>query len=127
MTKLIRKKYKRQKNKSHRRRHTQKMVGGEFTYDKKTQIKSTTENLYTPNSQEIIDDSTSENAMKENSFGGKKRVITRKQKGAKYVRKSRKQKGGMCYGNGVGANISDPNFSIHNTNLLKLFPYKPIN
>ena len=127
MTKRIRKKSKRQKNKSHRRRYTKKMVGGEFTYDEKTQIKSTTENLYTPNSPEIIDDSTSENVMKENSFGGKKRVITRKQKSNKYVKKSRKQKGGMCYGNGVGANISDPNFSIHNTNLLKLFPYKPIN
>ena len=42
-------------------------------------------------------------------------------------RKSRKQKGGMCYGNGVGANSYDPNFSINNTNLLKLFPYRPTN
>ena len=41
--------------------------------------------------------------------------------------KNRKQRGGMCYGNGVGANSYDPNFSIHNTNLLKLFPYKPTN
>jgi hypothetical protein len=35
-------------------------------------------------------------------------------------RKSRKMKGG----NNIGANCSDPNFSIYNTNLLKLFPYK---
>jgi hypothetical protein len=30
----------------------------------------------------------------------------------------------MCYGNGVGANSYDPNYSIYNTNMLKLFPYK---
>ena len=35
-------------------------------------------------------------------------------------------KGGMCFGNGVGANINDPNFSIYNTRLTQLFPYKPI-
>jgi hypothetical protein len=127
MGKLIRKKSKRQKNKSHRRRHTKKMVSGEFIYDEENQIKSTTKNPYTPPIQEIIDDIASGNAKKSNFFGSKKRVITKKHKGIKYVRKSRKQKGGMCYGNGVGANISDPNFSIHNTNLLKLFPYKPTN
>ena len=27
-------------------------------------------------------------------------------------------------GNNIGANCSDPNFSIYNTNMLKLFPYK---
>jgi len=37
----------------------------------------------------------------------------------------RKQRGGICYGNGVGANNYDPNFSIYNTNELQLFPYKP--
>ena len=47
--------------------------------------------------------------------------------GKKYKgRKSRKQKGGMCYGTGVGANCYDPNFSIYNTRELTLFPYKPI-
>lgn len=33
------------------------------------------------------------------------------------------QKGGTCYGNGVGANSYDPNFSIYNTRQLGLFPY----
>lgn len=42
-------------------------------------------------------------------------------------RSSRKQRGGMCYGNGVGANTGDPNFSIYNTQELQLFPYKPTN
>lgn len=42
-------------------------------------------------------------------------------------RSSRKQRGGVCYGNGVGANTSDPNFSIYNTQELQLFPYKPTN
>jgi len=37
--------------------------------------------------------------------------------------KTRKQKGGMCYGRGYGANTYDPNYSIFNTNMLKLFPY----
>jgi hypothetical protein len=57
--------------------------------------------------------------------GGKrrKRKASRKNKGSN-VRKSRKQKGGVCYGNGVGANSYDPNYSIYNTNMLKLFPYK---
>ena len=39
--------------------------------------------------------------------------------------KTRKQRGGMCYGNGVGANSYDPNFSIYNTRELTLFPYNP--
>jgi hypothetical protein len=57
--------------------------------------------------------------------GGKKRrrKTPRKNKGRK-TRKSRKQRGGMCYGNGVGANSFDPNYSIYNTNMLKLFPYR---
>ena len=42
-------------------------------------------------------------------------------------RLSRKQRGGTCYGNGVGANTGDPNFSIYNTRELELFPYKPTN
>ncbi len=39
--------------------------------------------------------------------------------------RQRTQKGGVCYGRGVGANTYDPNNSIFNTNLLKLFPYRP--
>lgn len=38
--------------------------------------------------------------------------------------KTRKQKGGTCYGTGVGANNYDPNYSIYNTNMLRLFPYR---
>lgn len=43
----------------------------------------------------------------------------------KRTMRSRKQKGGICYGKGVGANDYDPNFSIYNTRELQLFPYKP--
>ena len=32
--------------------------------------------------------------------------------------------GGVRYGTGIGSNCHDPNYSIFNTNLLKLFPYK---
>jgi len=62
-------------------------------------------------------------------YGGKrsKKVKTSKnkgKKGKKGKKSTRKQRGGTCYGNGVGANNYDPNYSIYNTNLLKLFPYK---
>jgi hypothetical protein len=70
--------------------------------------------------------------------GRKKRRTMKKRKGRKTRktvrktvrktgRKSRKQRGGMCYGNGVGANNYDPNFSIYNTRELTLFPYNPTN
>jgi hypothetical protein len=61
------------------------------------------------------------------SFGGKKRKNSKKRhvkKGKKTRKNRRVQKGGVCYGNGVGANSYDPNYSIYNTNMLKLFPYK---
>ena len=54
-------------------------------------------------------------------LGGSKR---RHRKGKK-TRKIKKIRGGnKIGGNNIGANCSDPNFSIYNTNLLKLFPYK---
>jgi len=59
-------------------------------------------------------------------MGGKRRK-TRKTRKGKKGRKSRKQRGGMCFGNGVGANNYDPNFSIYNTRELTLFPYRPTN
>jgi hypothetical protein len=55
--------------------------------------------------------------------GMRRRKITKKRRGKK-GRKTRKQRGGMCFGNGVGANSNDPNYSVYNTNMLKLFPYK---
>ena len=46
------------------------------------------------------------------------------QAGGKKTRKNRKyMRGGTLYGRGYGANCYDPNYSIYNTNLLKLFPY----
>ena len=40
-------------------------------------------------------------------------------------KKTKKQRGGAMYGRGYGANCYDPNYSIYNTNMLKLFPYTP--
>jgi len=42
-------------------------------------------------------------------------------------RYTRRHRGGSatCYGSGVGSNNFDPSLSVYNTNLLKLFPYKP--
>ena len=76
------------------------------------------------------DNGSANTTMEDDSFGGRKRK-TRKgrkgRKGRKYGRKSRRQRGGMCFGNGVGANNYDPNFSIYNTRELTLFPYRPTN
>ena len=55
-------------------------------------------------------------------LGGSKR---RKQRRTKKGKKHKKTRGGnRIGGNNIGANCNDPNFSIYNTNLLKLFPYK---
>lgn len=45
-----------------------------------------------------------------------KKTTTKKQKN--------KKRGNKFGGNNIGANCNEPNFSIYNTNLLKLFPYK---
>ena len=58
---------------------------------------------------------------------GRKTRTTGRKNGRKTGRKSRKQRGGVCYGNGVGANNYDPSFSIYNTRELELFPYRPTN
>lgn len=70
----------------------------------------------------------SENESFASEMGGKKRrrkSSRKNKKSAKKGKKSRKQRGGMCFGNGVGANSYDPNFSIYNTRELELFPYRP--
>jgi hypothetical protein len=41
------------------------------------------------------------------------------------TKKTRRQRGGVIYGRGYGANCYDPNYSIYNTNMLKLFPFSP--
>ena len=70
-------------------------------------------------------------------LGGKKKYRKRTRKNKKNSKtrktrknkksKSKKQRGGQCYGRGIGANNYDPNFSIYNTRELQLFPYKPTN
>ena len=52
------------------------------------------------------------------------RTSTGRSSSNKKTRKTKSsQRGGTCYGNGVGANSYDPNFSIYNTRQLELFPY----
>ena len=75
------------------------------------------------NDMNISDDDTSFESI--GSQDGGKRRTKKRRNIYKKSRKNIKQKGGICYGNGVGANNYDPNYSIYNTNLLKLFPYKP--
>jgi hypothetical protein len=73
---------------------------------------------------------TNEDRSLFDEFGGKRRRISRKNNRNKRRtnRRNNKRKltlkGGMCFGRGVGANSYDPNYSIYNTDMLKLFPYK---
>jgi hypothetical protein len=54
----------------------------------------------------------------------KRRTTKRRNPSNKKTRKTKSsQRGGTCYGSGVGANSYDPNFSIYNTRQLGLFPY----
>lgn len=83
----------------------------------------------------ISNNSSLNTTREDKEGGGRKRKIKSKRKTIKkrkHIRKtsnkkSRKQRGGMCFGNGVGANSYNPNFSIYNTRELTLFPYKPTN
>ena len=59
-------------------------------------------------------------------IGGKTKKKTKNKTKKKNKKTRKKMKGGnQMFGRGYGANCNDPNFSITNTNLLKLFPYKP--
>ena len=73
-------------------------------------------------------------SVTEEPYGGRRmrKSLRRRSRNHKFRKsgrkmRSRKQRGGMCYGNGVGANAFDPNNSIYNTRELTLFPYKPTN
>ncbi len=53
----------------------------------------------------------------------KKTRLPKKSRTRKNKTRRQRQRGGTCYGTGVGSNNYDPNYSIYNTNMLKLFPY----
>jgi len=81
--------------------------------------------------ERVIDYTTNESSDEdsdEDQNGGKRRKRRKTRKTRKNKKsKTRKQRGGQCYGRGIGANTYDPNFSIFNTNELQLFPYRPTN
>jgi hypothetical protein len=60
------------------------------------------------------------------TIGGRRRRRTKKRmSNIRRTKSYRKVKGGATmYGTGYGANCSNPNFSVYNTNLTKLFPYR---
>jgi hypothetical protein len=69
-------------------------------------------------------------SVTEEPTGGKRskrrrRTMKRRNKRNKRNKRTVKRGGGGCFGNGVGANAYDPNYSIFNTRELQLFPYKP--
>ena len=87
------------------------------------QTNTQTGNKFTPS--EIMDSVRDMRNEINNTSGGKKRKTMKRRKRSRM--RSKNQRGGMCFGNGVGANNYDPNFSIYNTRELTLFPYKPTN
>ena len=70
-----------------------------------------------------IADESMNNSLNHSITGGKKTKKNKKM--LRHKKTNRIQKGGVLYGRGYGANCNDPNFSVYNTNLTKLFPYKP--
>jgi len=57
---------------------------------------------------------------------GKINTIKKKKRKGKTRKNKKKQSGGLNrIGTGIGSNCYDPNYSIYNTNLTNLFPYKP--
>jgi hypothetical protein len=71
-------------------------------------------------------------SVTEEPYGGRRMRKMRKSKLRRSGRRMRRmrrmrsvKRGGACYGNGVGANAFDPNYSIYNTRELQLFPYIP--
>lgn len=97
-----------------------------FVNPEQNSFDSNSQGPMSPEELFINDINDTNNTTVDDSLGGKKRRrITKKRRGKK-GRKTRKYRGGaMCFGNGVGANNSDPNNSIYNTNMLTLFPYRP--
>jgi len=78
---------------------------------------------HNPDDNPDIDlDESGNTSFADDSFGGKRRTKRKRPKMRKH-KSQRKMKGGVMFGNGYGANCNDPNYSIYNTNLLKLFPY----
>lgn len=69
----------------------------------------------------------SRNNLKRFSYKKKTTNRNKTKKNSKRKTKLRKQRGGLCFGNGVGANSYEPNNSIYNTRELSLFPYKVAN
>jgi hypothetical protein len=71
-------------------------------------------------------------SVTEEPTGGKRRKKSMKKYNRRTMKRRNKRNkrtvkrgGGGCFGNGVGANAYDPNYSIFNTRELQLFPYKP--
>jgi len=94
-------------------------------------IKTITSFPTTPMSREEIRRQNKEDELhnkRVNSAAAKSRKLTLADLGGSKKRKNRKMKktrgGNRIGGNNIGANCYDPNFSIYNTNMLKLFPYK---
>ena len=75
-------------------------------------------NVSQPSSQNTTIEDISGGAKRQK---GKRKTI-QKRKGKKHRKSMKKGKRG---GRNLGSNCNDPNFSIYNTNMLKLFPYLP--
>jgi len=116
------------------KKHKRKKIGGKYEIRNDYENSKPIKNIYTtietnnrpviqpssPLEEPISNESISDDEIN-NLFEGYRQQAGKNKKS----RKIKKQKGGICHGNGVGANNYDQNFSIYNTRELELFPYKP--
>jgi hypothetical protein len=101
--------------------------------EQSTQAINTFRDNYIQNIIEIANKIRQESPMNVNELmiqivsppGSPNSVASSRMKEGGKRRKTRKMRGGARFGTGVGANNSDPNYSIFNTRALSLFPYKP--
>lgn len=110
-------------------------ISNENNYTNNFSFPSNDNSLHLSDLNDNSNFSSNNTTREEYLFGGKKSKSLKKhitKKKSKSLRKKktikntkRKQKGGICYGRGVGANNYNPNFSIYNTRELQLFPYRP--
>lgn len=112
-------------------------IGDDYDYDNDSNNVSNGSLHLSDLDEDEDENSLANTTIEDDSIGGrkrktmnkrktmKKRRVVKKRKTMKKRKHTKKQKGGMCYGNGVGANSYDPNFSIYNTQELELFPYRP--
>ena len=102
----------------------------EISLNEDVMFEDNSSSLTRPENETTLNDSSG-GRTRRRKMKKQKRVTIKKRKGtrkyrnssSKYkIRRTRKYKKG---GANIGCNTNDPNFSIYNTKMLQMFPYKP--